>query len=74
MQGRPGVERIGQKEQVELAAFGGARGVHQQIEVLGSRLRLLHAPAGDMMPRPHDVNAEMHLARCFGHGIPPQIS
>ena len=74
MQRRPGVERIGEKEQIELAAFGGACRVHQQIEVLGSRLRILHAPAGDVVPGPHDINAEMHLARGFGHGIPPCAS
>src|SRR3979409_1319675 len=58
MYGGSGVERIREKEQVEIAALRGLRNTQQQRKILRPRLRLRQAPASHMMPRAHDVDAE----------------
>ena len=67
MRVRPRVERVGEKEQVELATLGGLRDLQQEWKVFGAGLRLRKPPAGDMMSGTHDVDAEMHLLGCLNH-------
>src|SRR5436189_6070746 len=60
-------EAIAQEEHVELAAFGRARDVLHQREVGPAGDGIGVSPAGDVMSRRLDENAEAHLAALSIH-------
>ena len=62
-----GIQRVGQKEEVEFAALRSAGDSLQQSEVLGTGLCLRQPPATDMMAAAEREDTEMHLAE-LGHG------
>jgi hypothetical protein len=72
---RPGIERVGKKDEIEFGTLRGPGDPLNESETFRTRLGVFQSPRGDVMTRAKDEQAKMHVATfCHAQSLNPKLN